>query len=407
MHIHHGLHPDASQWAERCLRVCASLAVPCLVKRVNVGIRPGESLEAAAREARYAAFRAHLTEGETLLLAQHADDQAETLLLQLLRGAGVAGLAAMPARAPLGRGWLLRPWLDFSREALRGYARQAGLAWIEDPANGDQRFDRNFLRHTVIPLLKQRWPGLRRTLSRAAAHQAQAGALLGQLARQDWAACAAPPPPILAASALRPLSVAALLALEPARGDNLLRFWIAAHGLRPPSTARLACARAEIAAAGADRQPCLAWTGGEIRRYRDTLWALPPLPPPPDHAIPWDIRIGLRLPVGWLRAKPGGQFKPPSDQPLNVRFRLGGETCALRGHRRDVKKILQEAEVPAWLRPFTPLIYAGENLAAVAGAAICDGYAARPGEAGWTLEFSADFGSGGEVFKETLDAVHP
>lgn len=223
IHVHHGLQPAADAWPEYCAQFCARLDIPLEVVRVQVA--PGASLEQAARRVRYAAFAERLGSGEVLLGAQHRDDQAETLLLRLLRGAGVRGLAAMPASRPLGQGSLVRPLIDCSRAELQAYAQSHGLAWVEDPSNADERFSRNFLRRQVMPLLAERWPQMTASLARSASHLSEAQQLLDELAEMDLLAargvCALPWLP------LPSLDLSAVTALSDARQRNLLRHWLA------------------------------------------------------------------------------------------------------------------------------------------------------------------------------------
>ncbi|HEV2320748.1 MAG TPA: tRNA lysidine(34) synthetase TilS, partial [Gammaproteobacteria bacterium] len=187
LHVHHGLHPKADEWQRHCEVACASLGIPLEIRRVEVHPATGESLEAVARERRYAAFREVVGADDLLLLAQHADDQLETFLLQALRGAGVRGLAAMPESASFSGLKLARPLLAYGRAELEAWARQQGLSWVEDPSNADTGFDRNYLRHEVLPRLKQRWPAAAETVSRSARLAAEADGLLKELAAEDTA----------------------------------------------------------------------------------------------------------------------------------------------------------------------------------------------------------------------------
>ena len=215
VHIHHGLSPNADRWAAQCDAACAALAIPCEVRHVQARHAAGESREAAARAARYAAFAQILDTDDMLLTAHHQDDQAETLLLMLLRGAGVAGLAGMPAWRGLGRGRLARPLLSLSRQTLRDYALRCGLRWIEDESNFDTSLHRNFLRHEVLPRLREAWPAADRTLARSAAHLGEATELLAELAAGDVTA--------LAGGAAGTLAVGGLVTLSPARARNCRR----------------------------------------------------------------------------------------------------------------------------------------------------------------------------------------
>ncbi|EGH28298.1 tRNA(Ile)-lysidine synthetase, partial [Pseudomonas syringae pv. japonica str. M301072] len=222
IHVHHGLQTAADGWPEHCQQVCKTLGVA--FESVRVQVEPAASLEQAARQARYSAFSERLVEGEVLLTGQHRDDQAETLLFRLLRGAGVRGLAAMPDQRVLGRGHLLRPLLDVSRKQLEDYAHRHGLNWIEDPSNDDQQFSRNFLRSQVVPLLTSRWPQAAASLARTARHLGEAQQLLDELALQDIANAQA------ATSftwvGLPVLSLGPIAALSAARQRNALRHWL-------------------------------------------------------------------------------------------------------------------------------------------------------------------------------------
>ncbi|NIR59118.1 MAG: tRNA lysidine(34) synthetase TilS, partial [Gammaproteobacteria bacterium] len=240
VHVDHGLHPDSGRWAAHCARTCAALGVPYECRVVEATAASGESPEAAARRARYEALAGLLEPGACLLTAHQRDDQAETLLLQLLRGAGPDGLAGMPMCRPLGAGWHLRPLLDWERADLHAYARAQGLEWVEDASNRDTGIDRNYLRHIVLPALRERWPGAPATLARAARHQAEAAELLVALGRADARAAADAAPGTLRASALRDLPAP--------RQRNLLRAWIARAGLPAPSAAQLERVRLDVCA---------------------------------------------------------------------------------------------------------------------------------------------------------------
>jgi tRNA(Ile)-lysidine synthase len=392
VHVHHGLHGDAGHWAEHCVQVCAGLGVPCQVLAVNAAGAPGESPEAAARAARYRAFEAVLGEGEALLTAHHQDDQAETLLLHLLRGSGVRGLAAMPVQRPLGRGWLGRPLLGWPRSALRAWAEARGIAWIEDPSNRDERFDRNFLRHRVLPLLEARWPGVTRVLARDAALQARASAVLDALAGEDAAAARGAEPGTL--------SVRALTALTPARRDEALREWLRGRGLPAPGAAHLADVVRDVLLGRADGSARVAWPGAEVWRYRDALRASAPAPRAPEApGWPWSPPSPLALPIGTLTVEPsvgeGASANLLAAGPgLSVRLRRGGERCRLpgRGHHHALKKLLQAHGVPPRVRAWLPLVYVGEELAAVADLWVCEPWAAGPGEPGWVLRWQRPAG---------------
>ena len=223
----------------------------------------GESLEAAAREARYRALAAELAPDELLLTAHHQEDQLETVLLALLRGSGVRGLAAMSAVTPWANTLLLRPLLPVTRDQLEQYARARGLDWSEDPSNADERFDRNYLRRAVLPLIRQRWPAAAATVSRSAAHLAEARSLLEQLAGaalQDAHDGAA-------------LRVSVLRRLPLPQRRNAVRQWIAERGLGVPDQRRLREICGPMLTGRDDALPRVSWRGGELRRYADRLFA--------------------------------------------------------------------------------------------------------------------------------------
>lgn len=381
IHIDHGLHPDAGTWARHCRAVCDQLDVEYHERKVQIDRAPGESLEALARTARQRVFADCLGPGDWLATAQHRDDQAETLLLALLRGSGVHGLAAMPARAPLGAGVLIRPLLGCAQADLRAYAEQHRLRWIEDPSNEDLGFDRNLLRHRIMPVLRQRWPSAATTIARSASHCAEAAALIDTMADERL--------PTVAGSRPGTLSAARLSALAPERARALLRRWLAQHGVRPPAATRLETILSDVLSARADASPLVAWEGCELRRYRDDLFALAPLPSRPEGELRWDGRKPLRLPQGLgtlsLEVDDAGRAVLSQWQPMRVCFGSSGVfglpgvfgSPGLRCRRlnrpsRSLKHLFQQAGIPSWLRPYMPLLLDAQGeLLAVAGVAGC------------------------------------
>ena len=385
VHVNHGLQAASDGWAGHCAAVCAELEIPCTILRVNARAEPGESPEAAARHARYRAFAELMETGDCLLTAHHQDDQAETLLLQLLRGGGPHGLAAMPEATAFAAGLHARPLLAFSRADLQRYAEQHALRWIEDPSNADTGFDRNYLRNAVMPVLRERWPAAARVLARGAAHQAEAAQLSDALAAEDMRRCREED---------GTLRISSLLALAEARQRNVLRYWLKDSGFKAPDTVRLAHLQHEVLHAAPDRAPEVHWEGVTVRRYRDALYAAPPQAAVDGTmSLSWDIAEPLPLPDGaTLSAIPdrGAGVKAAlcSGQTVTVRYRQGGEECrpAPRAATRPLKKLLQEAGVPPWERERIPLIYVGGHLAAVAGYWVCAPYRASGEEAGIRFE---------------------
>ena len=386
VHVDHGLSPVAAEWARHCAAVCDELEIPCRILCVDARPRKGESPEAAARNARYRVITSLLEAGDGLLTAHHQDDQAETVLLQLLRGGGPRGLAAMPRWAPFGPGWRGRPLLDFSRSELQSYARSRQLRWVEDQSNYDTGIERNFLRHEVIPLLQNHWPAVGGTLSRVAAHSAEAARLLDQLAAQDFV----PEPDGC-------LGIDRLKRLEPARQRNLLRYWIRQSGLPLPDSVHLQRIVDEILPAAIDAVPVVNWAGAEIRRYRDRLHAMAPLPPHDRSQIyPWNGAGTLSLGEGGgcLRVVPvvgqGIDRAKWAAARITVRFRQGGERCrpAGRAGTHKLKKLLQEQGIPPWQRERVPLLYLDDELAAVVGLFVCEPFRARDGQPGVAISWN-------------------
>lgn len=381
VHVDHGLQASSSAWAAHCTAVCDALDVPLTVIPVRCDLDAGHSYEEAARAARYQAFERLLCGGEALLLAHHREDQAETVLLRLLRGAGVRGAAAMPPMRLLGDGYLARPLLDVARDDIALYAATHRLVWIDDPSNSDPRFDRNYLRHAVLPLLAERWPGYAATLARSAEQAQEASELADALADLDLAAC----------GDAGGLCVGPLRALPDARRRNVVRRWLMqVHGVRPPPRAKLVSGLAALLDAAPDRMPKLGWDDHEVRRYRDRLIVRSVADAADPEPIEWDLRSPLSLPGGMLRVESvvgSGLRQDLRERRVEVRFRVGGERCrpAGRSQSQSLKKLLQEAGVPPWERAALPLIYVDGALAAVAGLWVCEGFQAAPGEPGLRL----------------------
>ena len=383
VHVDHGLNPQSGGWRRHCEHLCASLGVPLESRTVTVAPAPGESQEAVAREQRYAAFRSVLGVDDLLLLAQHQDDQAETILLQALRGAGVRGLAAMPELAMNEGLHLARPLLAYPRTELEAWARAQGLAWIEDPSNADTGFDRNYLRHEVLPRLKARWPAVGETLSRSARLSAEADGLLQELAEGD----------AVRYRLQETLPLKALQELSAPRARNLMRHWLQGRGLPLPPAHKLD----EIlrqAGARTDRNPCVDWEGGEVRRYRQRLYAQRPVAAAPaGFSLKPGVIHELGAGLGALRLvpAPGEGLRAALCGPagLTVAFRQGGESCRPEGraHERPLKKWLQELHVVPWLRDRLPLLHTGSELLAVAGLFVCEPHGAHAGEPGLRIEW--------------------
>ncbi|MGE8455263.1 MAG: tRNA lysidine(34) synthetase TilS, partial [Pseudomonas alloputida] len=335
IHIHHGLQAAADAWPAHCQAICDNFDVELQV--IHVQVSPGASLEQAAREARYAAFRQVLGPGDILFTGQHRDDQAETLLFRLLRGAGLRGLAAMPGQRALGQGSLVRPLLTCSRQHLQDYAQAQGLTWIEDPSNVDTQFARNYLRGEVMPQLQQRWPQASQNFARAAEHLGEALGLLDELAQEDLTLARKGAP--LAWPGLDSLDLAALLALSPARQRNALQYWLSQR-TRLPDTRHWA-GWADLRDAGADARPVWRLADGRLVRSHGRIWWLSgDWLQQPAGSLAWPDPDGpLRLPGNGCVRLVGAAV--PSG--LRIAYRQGGEMLEVPGRgRRDLKRLLNE-----------------------------------------------------------------
>lgn len=395
IYIDHGVQAAAAAWGEHCARQCAALKVDFVSELIQVQAVNKHGFEAAARQARYAALQAALAPGEILLTAHHRNDQAETVVLQLLRGAGVMGLAAMPTRTVFGVGELVRPLLGFTRAALLAYATQHRLQWIEDPSNQALHLRRNFLRAEILPRLASLWPEVDGMLARTARHAAEALELLDEIAAQDLSRCRH-----AAQYFPQALSVAAISGLSVSHQRNLLSYWLRQQGLRVPATRILNEIVTQLRHTPRSQHACVRWPDAQIWRYRDLLVAVPMRPEPKeDLDVLWDLRMPIEVPgVGRLRAQPvrgQGLSTTRLRDGLHVRLRRGGESLQLPGrrHHHVLKKLLQAEGVAPWLRSRLPMFYAGESLAAVADRWVCAPYAAHSDEEGLAIIWEPMTGS--------------
>ena len=392
VHVNHNISPNARRWAAFCARRCKRQDIALALHEVDVAPYRAEGLEAAARRARYQVY-ASLDQADFIVLAQHLDDQAETLLLQLLRGAGVKGGAAMPlireqdsdkkassARAPA----ILRPMLAVSRKEIEAYARANKLKWVEDESNADTRHDRNFLRHEVLPVIERAFPGYRATLARAAGHLAEASLVLDDLAQAD------------AKLAVRgnKLAVTALQRLGVPRAKNLLRWLLQQQGAPAPEADRLQEGLRQLFEAGDDAAVHVVLGGNELRRYAGHAYLLPALADAPaQFRRDWDGKRVWPLPelggaLHFARRQGAGlACAQVRDHGLGVRLRQGGEKLRLQpgGSTRSLKNLLQEARMPPWERERLPLVYCGDTLVAVPGLGVASGWQAGAGNFGWTI----------------------
>lgn len=388
MHINHGLQNIANDWEQHCQAICEALDIPYVQQRLALKPATGESIEALARKQRYFALATNLQPNELLVTAQHQDDQAETLLLQLLRGAGSKGLAAMPESKAFAHSHHVRPLLKIPKSVLLDYAQTFALDYIEDPSNQDHQFDRNFLRHQVMTPLKARWPSMSATLSRAAAIQAETSQLLDGYIDQQYQAIQQQ----TQAKDLSPfiqdqnttLAVKALRDLPYAQQKALIRHWIRLNAYPTPSEKKLKQLIQDMLYAGSDRQPVLTWHKTEVRRHHDYLYIMPPyLANMIDKPIIWqDMTKPLPLANLGITLSPDilSPYLSAIEQfnlTLSVSNRYTNDVenksqrepiksnkikLSLNSPSMSLKHFFQEKNIPAWERNQIPLIYANEHL---------------------------------------------
>ena len=374
IHVNHQLQPQADGWSSFCQQLADQYQIE--FKSIRVTVDAGASVERAARNARYQAFEQYLQSGDCLLLAQHRNDQAETLLYRLLRGAGLKGLAAMPRTREIGMAFLQRPLLSVSRDQLQSWAEKAQLNWIEDPSNADLSYDRNYLRHQVMPLLRARWPGFEQRWSDTADYLRDADQLLTELAQIDLQTVA---------DERNSLSCAGLNVLSIKRRDNLLRVWLAEQGL--PAGAKVLMSIGQMIEAVDDSSPELKLASVKLRRYRGRLYLTAE-----QNDIDWQGRLlpdeGLHLPQGSLLVvkKLNGLR---SLAGVTLRNRCDGDRCSPvgRGGSTSLKKLFQENAVPPWQRKSWPVCVLGDEIVAVPGICVCEGWQVEKDVAGFHLKW--------------------
>jgi tRNA(Ile)-lysidine synthase len=364
VYVHHGLQAEAESWARHCEKTAKSLGVDFIVLRVNAVASQGESPEEAARNARYTALKSLIGVNDMLLVAQHRDDQLETVLLQLFRGGGLRGLSAMPEIMAFGRGVMLRPLLNVSKLAIDNYARVHGLSWIDDPSNLSHDYDRNFLRNAVLPLLKQRWPACDKTVARSARHCADAQVVISALAEELFRR---------AFNAVdKTLCISQLKSYISTQQQLVIRQWFQALNLKMPAQAFVERLQSEFLPAREDSDPVLSGQGYCVRRYRDKLYCLKQVAPETVRDSIWSagqtsIRVSDYQTLSFVPSSVGIGREQWQNATIVVKARSGGEKIRLRGRkgRHALKKLFQEASIPPWERGAIPLVYLDDKLAAV------------------------------------------
>ena len=400
VHVNHQLSANSDTWQEHCEDICLELGVDIICKTVSIKNR-GTGIEDAAREARYGIFEKLLKKNDLLILAHHADDQIETMLFRLFRGSGIKGMSGMPISRLLGNGELFRPLLPFFRRDLESYASANQINWIEDDSNLDISFDRNFIRHKLIPTINERWPNSSFQLNRSANIFAESDFLINVLAQKDFA--------IVTEVSERvgwSISINKLNGFEIIRQKNILKYWFSLHNLTLPSYAVLDNVLDQMISSKIDAEPVVSWGDLQLRRFNKKLYLLPFNFDDPNYSfkkkkglellekysIKWDGSSQLILPDSsslCVKRKMKGGLRIDVKKNLEIRFRSGGERCKPKGRSgsNTLKKLFQEYSLEPWLRNNVPLIYIDNYLAAVGDLWICDEFCAEPDELGIQLEW--------------------
>lgn len=381
IHVNHGLQPDAHSWALHCAKTAVKYGVHCEVISLQLAPQKGQSVEEVARLARYGAFKSFQQPNRYLLTAHTQDDQAETVMLQLMRGVGPKGLSGIAPIATLGVGHMARPLLCVSRKDIADYAAIHELKWIEDPSNQDPRFARNFLRQSVFAPLQTYFPGFVACVSRSAEHIASMQALLDDYLMEDFSRC-------LMSQGM--LDLAALQSFSANKQMAILRKWLEYHDIRSPSTRILTSILQQALNAKIDAKVRIRLGQTTLSRYQQKLYCYAH-----DNVLPQETHWDLNKPLSWCAqrwqaTKVQGAGIALHDEPvLTVKLRKGGERCRLRGEKmsRPLKKILQQQQIPFWERAVLPLFYQGEQLVSIGDSLVCEGFDAPSPEAyGWVIK---------------------
>ena len=380
-HVNHGLSSNANDWQKFAEQACQKLNITLTVCQVNVLPQAQQSLEALARDARYQALQSIYDEPSLIITGHHSDDQAETFLLALKRGSGLKGLSAMAAITKQDKDLLARPLLTISRAEIIDYALEHNLTWVEDESNADTRFDRNFIRTVIMPLLTKRWPSIANTINRSSEHCLEGQLLLDELAAQDLNICQ---------NEAKKLSVEALSQLSKARFNNVIRYFLDINNCLMPSTEQLAQLHQQLSAA-VDKNPAIKVGEHYFRRYKEALY----LTVSYDDVSSWQIVVApcetdslVELPnnLGHLHFFKTTNIEikkdlqqvimPNKEQEVTVRFNHDNPKCLpdYRTHSRSLKKVLQELNIPTWQRNRIPFLYYDDVLVAAIGFFVCQDF---------------------------------
>lgn len=378
IHVNHQISPFAGEWAEHCVKVAQAFGTSCTVKAVQV-VNTGKGVESGAREERYAVFQKLMGQGDVILFAHHKNDAVETLVFRLMRGAGLKGLAGMRSTRPLGKGSLLRPLLGVTRADVLRYAQDHQLRWVEDESNEDTKYDRNFLRHQILPVLNKRWQNVEDRIYRAAGWLQEADDLLAEFAEEDLVSCGRKKERFGESIILDQYT-----ALSTARQKHLMRSWCDGQGFTLPDAKHLAKVD-EVIHAREDAQPKLEWGECVLHRYQGRLFLIRRFRAGlAQSALPMPVTLNSSITLGdGSRLECVGQeTNSGSELVFDVSFRSGQQRCKPTGrtHSQSLKKLLQEYRLEPWLRDRIPLVYLNGDLVAVGDLFCCSSPANLPAD---------------------------
>lgn len=372
VHVNHQLHPDASYWERHCQEIAESLALPFHSNTVTIPMKPQHSLEEEARNARYTVFEQYLRHGSCLTLGHHQVDQAETVLLQLMRGSGIQGLSGMPMIREKKNYHIIRPLLSCDKKALKQYADLQALNWIEDPSNQNIKFRRNYIRHHILPQLNRYFPNAAKQLSRSASLHQNTLSALDELVTPYYEKCV---------DNERQLRVSTLLAASLPIQQVVLRKWLRVLDVRPPNSRRLNTFLMQLTSSRQDKAPSLVWSGTVVKYFQDKLYVTQNHLDkkaaqyadinwdPPYHPLCLPNQLGI---LKLIQQQSNNRFSIPANSQVTIRFRIGGERIYLNNCHQKLKKLFQMWSIPPWIRDTIPLIYIDNTLAAIPGYCISD-----------------------------------
>lgn len=383
IHINHQLSPNANQWAVHCADFAKSLGVDCIVETVTVE-NHGKGIEEGARQQRYNVFEKHVKRNDILLTAHNLGDQAETLLFRLFRGTGLRGLRGIQQQRRMGEGRVVRPLLEVAKANIQEYAIAKQLKWIEDESNRDLQFDRNFIRHNIMPILKERWAHAEEKIEVATHWINEADALLHEYVNEDLKRC-----DLIEERVGESVALSVFLHYSFSRQKHIIRYWCERNSFLFPEILQLEKLK-EVVFAREDAKPLLCWGDYQLRRFRQRLYLMSKLPDFDAVKLKWNGLEPLSLPDG---SKLSMKRDDAKALDISVTFRQGGERCRpeSREHSQTLKKLFQEYNLEPWLRDRAPILMIDGEIAAVAGVFVCHGYGKVLTGLRWSYEDSMRF----------------